>query len=135
MIAGAHTTEYRIMSDSRTLHRLEEHRLFTTVQYPEILRRYRGDATSYSLQFGCLAGHDPLACLVSSLSRNRLFICGDGTDDSSLYTTGRIVANFMQKALDLQSFGLAIRYRADLTTIQSRKSRPFLVCALLTDST
>jgi hypothetical protein len=41
----------------------------------------------------------------------------------------------MQKALDLQSFGLAIRYRADLTTIQSRKSRPLLVCAVLTDST
>jgi len=39
-----------------------------------------------------------------------------------MYTTGRIVANFMQKALDTQSYALAMRYRADLTTIQSCKS-------------
>ena len=38
-----------------------------------------------------------------------------------MYTTGRIVANFMQKALDTQSYALAMRYRADLTTIQSCK--------------
>lgn len=46
------------------------------------------------------------------------------TNVSSMYTTGRIVANFMQKALDTQSYALAMRYRADLTTIQSCKSSP-----------
>lgn len=30
----------------------------------------------------------------------------------------------MQKALDMQSFGLAVRYRADLTAVQSCKLPP-----------
>lgn len=126
MAAGAHSTEYRIMLDSRTIHRLDKYRFFTLAQYPESLRRYRGYAAPYSIKLGRLAGHDPLACLVS-LAFFLSHIIGTGADDSSLYTTGRIVANFMQKALDLQSFGLAIRYRADLTTVQSRKSRPGVI--------
>ncbi|ORY29350.1 hypothetical protein BCR39DRAFT_532444 [Naematelia encephala] len=40
-----------------------------------------------------------------------------------LYTGGRIIANFVQRAIDMQQFGLAVRYRADLSTVQNLLDR------------
>jgi len=45
--------------------------------------------------------------------------------ESSLYTIGRIIASFVQRALNMQQLGLAVRYRADMSTIQSSKSLVF----------
>lgn len=38
---------------------------------------------------------------------------------SCLYTTGRIVANFVQKSLEAQQYGNVVKHRADLQVIQN----------------
>ena len=102
------------MFDSRTIRRLESPHWYTPAQCAEIFRSDCGDVAPHPIESRRLVGHDSTSCFVSDLRVIRAM-----TDDSSMYTTGRIVANFMQKALDTQSYALAMRYRADLTTIQS----------------
>lgn len=41
--------------------------------------------------------------------------------NSSLYTVGRIVADYVKYAMKSQQYSLAARYRADLSTIQNRE--------------
>ncbi|GFZ45511.1 hypothetical protein JCM24511_03237 [Saitozyma sp. JCM 24511] len=41
----------------------------------------------------------------------------------SLYTVGRMITDYVQHALSTQNFGLAVRYRADLMTIQNLMDR------------
>jgi len=36
-----------------------------------------------------------------------------------MYTTGRIIANFVQKSLEAQQYGNAVKHRADLQTVQN----------------
>jgi hypothetical protein len=39
-----------------------------------------------------------------------------------MYTTGRIIANFVQKSLEAQQYGNAVKHRADMQTVQNSES-------------
>lgn len=41
--------------------------------------------------------------------------------NSSLYTVGRIIADYVKYTMRSHQYSLAVRYRADLTTIQNRE--------------
>lgn len=45
----------------------------------------------------------------------------------SLYTVGRIIADYVKYATRSEQYSLAVRYRADLTTIQNRE---YIVCPM-----
>jgi hypothetical protein len=46
----------------------------------------------------------------------------DSAESSNIHTLGRIIVDFIQHALEKQAYGVAVRYRADLTAVQNRES-------------